>query len=235
MSEKLVDAKGMLCPRPLILVKKALAAIEIGEGLKILLDNETACENVLRFLQDSKAQPTSANEAGCFVIYATKTAGEQPSKAAGEQPLKATGEQPPTAAEDRRSKAAGEQASKSADACCDPAVANKPPVLVLNHPGMGFGSEELGRLLIQACLNTVKELNPLPSAIVFYNGGAYLVCEGSPVMETLRELEQSGVKLLVCGTCLEYYDLKARRKVGTVSNMFDIMQTMAGAGHVINP
>ena len=72
MSEKLVDAKGMLCPRPLILVKKALAAIEIGEGLKILLDNETACENVLRFLQDSKAQPTSANEAGCFVIYATK-------------------------------------------------------------------------------------------------------------------------------------------------------------------
>ncbi|OIP28281.1 hypothetical protein AUK22_04425 [bacterium CG2_30_54_10] len=211
MSEKLVDAKGMLCPRPLILVKKALAAIEIGEGLKILLDNETACENVLRFLQDSKAQPTSANEAGCFVIYATKTAGEQPSKAAGEQ------------------------ASKSADACCDPAVANKPPVLVLNHPGMGFGSEELGRLLIQACLNTVKELNPLPSAIVFYNGGAYLVCEGSPVMETLRELEQSGVKLLVCGTCLEYYDLKARRKVGTVSNMFDIMQTMAGAGHVINP
>jgi len=219
MSEKLVDAKGMLCPRPLILVKKALAAIEIGEGLKILLDNETACENVLRFLQDSKAQPTSANEAGCFVIYATKTAEEQPSKATGEQPLKA----------------AGEQASKSADACCDPAVANKPPVLVLNHPGMGFGSEELGRLLIQACLNTVKELNPLPSAIVFYNGGAYLVCEGSPVMETLRELEQSGVKLLVCGTCLEYYDLKARRKVGTVSNMFDIMQTMAGAGHVINP
>ena len=219
MSEKLVDAKGMLCPRPLILVKKALAAIEIGEGLKILLDNETACENVLRFLQDSKAQPTSANEAGCFVIYATKTAEEQPSKATGEQPLKA----------------AGEQASKSADACCDPAVANKPPVLVLNHPGMGFGSEELGRLLIQACLNTVKELNPLPSAIVFYNGGAYLVCEGSPVMETLRELEQSGVKPLVCGTCLEYYDLKARRKVGTVSNMFDIMQTMAGAGHVINP
>lgn len=217
MGDHTVDARGLLCPKPLILVKKTLGEISVGDRLTVLLDNETACENVLRFLKDNRCQPTSGREGGAFAIQAVKPAGP-----VGQTPADAACS--PIAAGSPAGRVAGE-----------PGPAGRPPVLVLNQQGMGFGSEELGRLLIQACLNAVKEVKPLPSTIVFYNGGAHLACEGSPVLATLEELEKRGVRLLVCGTCLEYYDLKAKRKVGTVSNMYEIMQTLATAGTVIHP
>jgi selenium metabolism protein YedF len=100
---------------------------------------------------------------------------------------------------------------------------------------MGHGSEELGRILIQACINTISSLEPQPSAVIFYNGGVEFACEGSPVLSALEEIEKKGIKILVCGTCLDYFSLKEKRKVGVASNMFEILSTLAAAGHIINP
>ena len=126
----------------------------------------------------------------------------------------------------------------SSDSCptCTPMYAEKsPPVVAITNAGMGHGSEELGRILIQACINTLSSLEPQSSAVIFYNSGVQLACENSPVLSALTELEKKGIKILVCGTCLDYFSLKEKRKVGVVSNMFEILSTLAAAGHVINP
>jgi selenium metabolism protein YedF len=226
MAVKTIDARGMLCPRPLILVKKALEEMAVGEPLEVLLDNATACDNVRRFLQDHGSRPEEAQAGGVFTLRAVKAAAAVP-----ERPAAAWC---PSAVGSAAGPAAGSAVGPTAGLAGGPAGA-RPPVVVINREGMGTGSEELGRLLLQACCSTLKELQPLPSAIVFYNAGIKLACEGSPVLPALRDLEARGVKLLVCGTCLDFFALKAKRQVGTVSNMYDILQTLAGAGAVINP
>lgn len=204
MSERTVDARGQLCPRPLILTKRALTEMQVGDTLCVLLDNDIARENVLRFLRDNGTAPTCAVEGGVFRLQASKT----------------------------RADLAAPQAEAY---CTPPGPPARPHVIALTHNGMGLGSEELGGILIQACLNAVKEVAPLPSAIVFYNSAIHLACEGSPVLPALADLEARGVKLLVCGTCLNYYEAKARLRVGTISNMYDILQALASASHVVSP
>ena len=125
--------------------------------------------------------------------------------------------------------------SSACEICVPEQQAIKPPAFAFTHSGMGHGSDELGRILIQACINALPSIEPRPSTLVFYNSAVHLVCEGSPVLPTLEKLEQAGVKILVCGTCLEYYSLAAKRKAGVVSNMYEILTALSEAGHVVNP
>ena len=69
---------------------------------------------------------------------------------------------------------------------------------------------------------------------IFFDTGAKLACEGSPVLDDLRALETEGIEMLVCGTCLGYYELTEKLSVGQVSNMYDIAETMLKAGKVVN-
>jgi selenium metabolism protein YedF len=100
---------------------------------------------------------------------------------------------------------------------------------------MGSGSDELGLLLMQAFINTLTKQDELPKTIIFYNAGVKLCANDSPVIETLKSLENSGVKLLSCGTCLDYYDLKESLGVGIISNMHDIQSTLFSATRIITP
>ena len=100
---------------------------------------------------------------------------------------------------------------------------------------MGFGPDDLGSILIKAFINTIKEISPLPSALVFYNNGIHLAVEGSTVLEPLQDLQNRAVDILVCATCLDYFKKKASLKVGTASNMFTILETLSNAHHVIAP
>lgn len=203
MSEKTIDARGLLCPKPLIMTKKGLTESQPGDNLSILLDNATARDNVMRFLQEYGTSPVCHEGDGVFSIKVTTVAAANPALRPEE--------------------------------FCRPSGAQPAFVLVLNRPFMGSGSEELGKLLMQACINSLKEVTPLPSAILMYNAGVQLSCEGSPVLPALTDLERKGVKMLVCGTCLDYFELKPMLKAGRVSNMYDIMQTIAGAGTVFAP
>ena len=100
---------------------------------------------------------------------------------------------------------------------------------------MGRGSEELGRTLMKGFLFAVGQLPQLPKTILFYNGGASLTCEGSPMLEDLKALEAEGVEILTCGTCLNYYGLTEKLAVGGVTNMYVIAEKMLNAGNVVKP
>ena len=109
-----------------------------------------------------------------------------------------------------------------------------PLVLVVSADVMGRGEDELGTILIRGFFHTLGEVQPLPNTIIFFNTGVNLVCEGSPVLEDLCALENEGIEILACGTCLNYLELTDKLAVGQVSNMYSIAETMLAAGKVVN-
>jgi selenium metabolism protein YedF len=108
-------------------------------------------------------------------------------------------------------------------------------VILIASDKMGSGPDELGTILMKAFINTIKEVKPLPSKIIFYNGGILLTAEGSPIVTSIRELESAGVEVLVCGTCVNYYEKKDMIRVGTISNMYTILETLTAASRIIKP
>lgn len=116
---------------------------------------------------------------------------------------------------------------------CVPGRPQAGPVIVISRGGMGSGSEELGRILLQACVNTLKDITPLPSVILCYNSGVFVAKEGAPTVPALLDLVRRGVTILVCGTCVDYYELKGKLGVGTISNMYEILQRVSNAERVI--
>ncbi len=81
----------------------------------------------------------------------------------------------------------------------------------------------------------IKELEVLPQKIVFYNTGVKLGATDSGFYEHLHEIEKMGVELLFCATCVEYYTLEDKIKIGIQSNMYEIAQILASASNVIKP
>jgi len=108
-------------------------------------------------------------------------------------------------------------------------------VVCFKSDAMGVGPAELGAILMKAFVNTIKDCSPLPAYCVFYNTGVNLVVHGSALVEPFQNLEKLGVKILACGTCLDYFQIKDKLAVGSVSNMFTILETLNAASHVITP
>ena len=108
-------------------------------------------------------------------------------------------------------------------------------VVVIASDKMGDGAEELGKTLLKAFVFSLTQQDKLPKTILFYNGGAHLTCEGSPMLEDLKALEAEGVEIVTCGTCLNFYGLTEKLQVGTVTNMYVIAEKMLNAGNVIKP
>ncbi len=99
---------------------------------------------------------------------------------------------------------------------------------------MGRGDDELGQVLLRSYLHTLREVTPSPDTMVFFNSGVMLAAEGSPALDDLRALTDQGVQVLLCGTCVEHFDLKERVAVGEISNMYAISEAMFQAGKVIS-
>lgn len=108
-------------------------------------------------------------------------------------------------------------------------------VVAIDADAMGRGSDDLGRTLMKGFIYAVSQLETLPKTILFYNGGAKLTTEGSVSLEDLRSMEAQGVQILTCGTCLNFYGLADKLAVGSVTNMYVIVETLAKAGKVIKP
>lgn len=128
----------------------------------------------------------------------------------------------------------GAPAADGAEAACVPDARDN-TVVVVSSDRMGSGNDELGKVLIKGFIFAVTQLDTLPKTMLFYNGGATLTTEGSDSLEDLKSLEAQGVEILTCGTCLDYYGLKDKLAVGSVTNMYQIVETMAGAGKIIKP
>jgi selenium metabolism protein YedF len=110
---------------------------------------------------------------------------------------------------------------------------NENTLLQVNQFGMGQGNDELGLKLIGNYFKLLIDDKHLPRFIVFYNSGVKFICEGSPVIEVLKNLEVLGVKLLACKTCLDFYELTDKLEVGVAGTMHDIVSLQANADKVI--
>lgn len=117
------------------------------------------------------------------------------------------------------------------DYCKVPA---SPHVVLVTSDSLG-DAKELGQALMQSFLQTIKDVSPLPSHVLFINLGVTLLDKGTKTAEIVQELEKLGVSIVVCGTCLDFYDFMERRATGRVSNMFEILTIMTQASKIIKP
>jgi len=106
-------------------------------------------------------------------------------------------------------------------------------VILITNNGMGKADLELQQKLMGTYLRLLDESQTLPAAICFYTEGVRLAVEGSPVLEQLRGLEAKGVRLILCSTCLGYFNLMDKTQVGIVGGMADIIEAQFKAEKVI--
>ncbi len=203
---QIVDTRGQQCPAPLIAAKKALKATRTGESFKVITDNKTAVNNISRFLKDNNAELIKEESDGAWILTVTQGSGAK-------------------------------LQVKPEDYCSDeiPHLHKGDFIIAFTSDKMGEGDDALGRLLACNFIKAIKDLNVLPSKIVFYNNGVKLGSVDSPVFEHLKEIEKMGVELLLCATCARHYSLEEKIRIGTLSNMFEIAQVMASAGNIIKP
>ncbi|MFZ5645446.1 MAG: sulfurtransferase-like selenium metabolism protein YedF [Bacillota bacterium] len=200
MSQKIdLDCRGLACPHPVINTKKTLDSMSEGT-LTIVVDNETAKENVSIFARNAGFSPDVQRDGGNFKITITK-GSPQP---ADETP----------------------EAVRTGDG--QPSV-----VYFITTNLLGQGSPDLGQVLMKSLMVSLNEMNPPPEALLFLNSGVMSTCEGSPVLEQIQSLSAKGSAVISCGTCLEYYKLKDKLKVGRVGNMLEINGYLIGKSKAI--
>lgn len=105
--------------------------------------------------------------------------------------------------------------------------------IYISSDRMGLGNDELGQVLIKGFIYTLTETKPYPKQILLVNGGVKLSAENEATIENLKILEEAGVEILSCGTCLDYYGLKENLQVGTVTNMYTIVESMKNSANTI--
>ena len=81
-------------------------------------------------------------------------------------------------------------------------------------------------------LRLLGESKEKPGTLIFWNTGVRLVCEGSKVLDHVKRLEDQGVEILACTTCLEYFDLVNKLKVGKSTTMIKSIQSILNSDMV---
>ncbi|NLP30103.1 MAG: sulfurtransferase-like selenium metabolism protein YedF [Clostridiales bacterium] len=189
---KIIDARGKNCPIPVIMAKK-----EIDSNIDfftLLVDNETAVENLKRLANNSDYETKIVEDNSDFKVEFTREASA-----------------------DRETK-------KDSD---------KTWAVFVGREGIGDGDIELGSSLLKMFFYTLTQDENIPSYILFMNDGVKATTNNDQVIEQLITLSEMGAVILVCGTCLNYYNITDKLKIGTVSNMYDIVNAMKAVDKVI--
>lgn len=113
-------------------------------------------------------------------------------------------------------------------------IALEDKCIFISADKMGEGNEELGKVLIKGFIYTLTESKPYPKHIILVNGGVKLSTENEATVENLKILEEAGVEILSCGTCLDYYGLKEKLQVGSITNMYTIVEIMKNSLQTIS-
>lgn len=202
-----VNAMGDACPIPVAKTKNAIAQLGGPGAVETLVDNEIAVQNLTKM----------ANQKG----YAVRSEKLEPGKF---RVVMTVGEP-----------AEAETVAEEEACLVVPGSKQKNTVVVLSASTMGTGSDELGTALMKGFVYALCQQDTLPSTVLLYNGGAALSCEGSASLEDLKSLEAQGVEILTCGTCLNYYGLTEKLRVGQVTNMYVIAEKMMLADCIVRP
>ena len=194
-----IDARGLACPQPVILTRKAMRS---DDELITVVDNDTAQHNVTRMAEKQGFQVRPETHDDGVYLHIARVDASAPADAPATEP--------------------------------GPQMVEGATVLLVSSEAMGRGEHvELGNILMRAFFHTLGEAEPLPGTIIFLNSGVRLVAEGSPVLDDLTALATKGVEVLACGTCLDYYGLSDRLRVGLVSNMYTIAELLLNSGRQI--
>ena len=108
-------------------------------------------------------------------------------------------------------------------------------IIVIASDKMGDGETALGETLMKGFIYTLTEMEILPKAILFYNKGVFLTASNETTIKDLRILEKRGVEILSCGACLNFYHLENNIAVGSITNMYNIIEKQMKANKVIRP
>lgn len=203
---KTIDACGLTCPAPVLLVKDAVEQTG-AKKMTVLVDNGASLENVERFLTSQGYEVTDRQKEGVYTIEAQRS-GDGSQVTVAKQIEKPQIKDLPQATE-------------------------KNLVLITNDC-LGTGDDQLGKKLMVSYIKTIKEMGPELWQLIFVNGGVKLTTSTSPVLKELQEYEKNGVIIFACGTCLEHFGLTADKKVGGATNMLDIVSATQLADKVIN-
>jgi selenium metabolism protein YedF len=206
---KTLDMRGQPCPIPVVNAKKALAE-QNAAGVKVVVDNIVAVQNLEKMAKGTGCD-FSYTEDGQSTWTVTITRNGAGSEAFIEPPKDEPAPQKTLGA----------------------APAGGLVVLVPSDC-MGRGSEELGKMLIKGFIFSLTQLDPMPQAVIFLNGGARLTTKGANTVPDLKTLEDRGVKIFTCGTCANYYKLTESLAVGSIVDMLRIVQELASASKVIS-
>lgn len=106
-------------------------------------------------------------------------------------------------------------------------------IIVINSEIMGKGNDELGRKIMASFLRKLTLQESYPEAIIFYNTGVKLVAVGTPILAELKSLEERGIDLIACGTCVSFFELQDKILVGRVSDMQEIVTHLTKADKVV--
>jgi len=218
---EVVDCRGMICPLPIITLKRRMGELAPGVELEVAVDNRQASINVTHFLQEYYG----------IVVQFTEEAGVYRTKFRNGEPLAGA---VPDANQYSCAPTGGKPASvANGENGMSARLTPMGTVVLCPNNAFGNGEQTLGEILMKGFLSTLEAWPELPHALIFLNSGVKLAAEGSGALDTLRNLEQKGVKILVCGTCVDFYKLADAVRVGVVSNMFTISGLLQQASKVI--
>lgn len=187
---KTLDCRGLECPLPVVKTKEAL---KNEDGIKVLVDNEIAVQNILKFAKVKGFNASSGSVDNDYFVVVSN----------------------------------GEMQA-------DCPTCQLGPTVVVSSAVMG-SNPELGKILMKSFIFALTKQDVMPSQIIFYNEGVYLTCAGSDVLLDLKTLEDQGTEIVSCGTCLDFFGLKEALQIGSITNMYDIVERMESAVTIIRP
>lgn len=203
---KIIDTKGQKCPKPIVETKKALKESGIGETFSVLSDSKTSVSNISRYLTDNGIKFSISEENGIWTFLVTNETG--------------TGETGPV------------------EEICEVTSKDKVTadfVVAITSEIMGYGDDNLGKKLMRSLFVSLTCLDELPGVIVFYNSGVRLAEKNSEVIDLIRELENKGVEIILCGTCVDHFGIGDNIGAGKTGDMYLITQKLLSAERIIRP
>ena len=241
MEKRLIDARGLACPLPVVNTKKAIGEFKEEGILTVLVDNEIAVQNLKKFAAQkglaAAGEKKSDTQYQVTIQIPPKPFSTSPT-AAPVTPQPDQGQpnqkQPNQAQPDQPQPDQPNQPQPDQETCT-PDSRKKGMVAILSANMMGNGDAKLGKALMKAFIFALTKQDTLPETIVCYNSGAYLTCQGSDSLEDFKNLEAEGVTIVTCGTCLDFYGIKDRLAVGTITNMYEIVEIMEQATSILRP
>jgi len=205
----LLDCIGLACPGPVLRCKEEIEKSAPRE-LQVLVDNAAAKENVSRFLKSQNYNIVDIKKEKDFYRIIAKANEEQLI---------------PKEIEIDPSQFSCELPNIQPD--------KEKQLVFITSATIGHGDDELGRRLMVNFIKTLPEMGDSLWRIILLNGGVKLATEQGEVLEELKRLEQMGVSILVCGTCLDFFNLLEQKKVGETTNMLDVVTSLQMATKVI--